>query len=394
MTDLEALNRAVLEHPDDDTPRLIYADALEESGEAERAAFIRAQVAADRVPEWDPVAIHFRLRELPAMGGWPLETLPELPPGLKWVEEPFRRGFPAAIEAGDGAAFVQHHEKLFALAPVQELHLDAIPLPNVERLVQCRGLERIAKLVLREGAIGLTAERLLGSPHLGRLCSLHVGAQMSASGTEVAVVRSPVFQRLTAFGCRNVRWPEQLFVEGARLRQRPRLVELDLAGNSIAIDTGSLHFDQHIEQFRDFLHELLWNGVEALDLSENNLGPIGVSAVSTCWHGSLKSLALRQTRPEANGLRALSNASFNLSSLNLAGNNLQQWAGALIANSEHFQELRILDLSENRLGDAGAAALAETPNLQNLLVLDVRNNGLTETGLARLRDRFGDRVLA
>src|SRR5436189_128191 len=28
MTDLDALLRAVLDHPDDDTPRLIYADAL------------------------------------------------------------------------------------------------------------------------------------------------------------------------------------------------------------------------------------------------------------------------------------------------------------------------------------------------------------------------------
>lgn len=394
MTDLEALHRAVLEHPDDDTPRLISADALEESGETERAAFIRAQVAADRVPDWDPVAIHFRLRELPAMGGWPLDTLPELPPGLKWVEEPFRRGFPAAVEAGDGAAFVEHFEKLFSLAPVQELHLDAIPLPNVERLVKCRGLERIAKLVLREGAIGLTAERLLASPHLARLDDLYLGAQMSTDSTEVAVVRSAVFPRLTAFGCRNVRWPELLFAEMARLQRRPRLMQLDLAGNSLTIDSRPPDFDQRRDQFRDFLHELLWNGLESLELSENNLGPGGVEAVSSCWGGSLKSLSLRQTRPEADGLRALCNAGFSLFSLNLAGNNLHRWAGALIAKSERFDQLRIIDLSENRLGDPGVAALAESKGLTNLLLLDVRNNGLTDAGIARLRDRFGDRVLA
>lgn len=33
----------ILEHPKDDTPRLIYADWLEEHGESERAAFIRVQ---------------------------------------------------------------------------------------------------------------------------------------------------------------------------------------------------------------------------------------------------------------------------------------------------------------------------------------------------------------
>ena len=51
MTDLDALHRAILDHPDDDTLRLIYADALEDDGESRRAAFIRAQVELARLPE-------------------------------------------------------------------------------------------------------------------------------------------------------------------------------------------------------------------------------------------------------------------------------------------------------------------------------------------------------
>jgi len=35
--------RTILDHPDDDTPRLIYADWLEDRGETERAEFIRVQ---------------------------------------------------------------------------------------------------------------------------------------------------------------------------------------------------------------------------------------------------------------------------------------------------------------------------------------------------------------
>jgi uncharacterized protein (TIGR02996 family) len=45
MTDREAHYRAILSHPDDDTPRLTFADRLEEEGEPERAEFIRVQVA-------------------------------------------------------------------------------------------------------------------------------------------------------------------------------------------------------------------------------------------------------------------------------------------------------------------------------------------------------------
>lgn len=44
MTDGELLLAAILEHPEEDTPRLVYADWLEENGEGERAEFIRVQV--------------------------------------------------------------------------------------------------------------------------------------------------------------------------------------------------------------------------------------------------------------------------------------------------------------------------------------------------------------
>jgi uncharacterized protein (TIGR02996 family) len=42
----EALFRAVCANPADDTPRLVYADWLQENGQAERAEFIRLQCEA------------------------------------------------------------------------------------------------------------------------------------------------------------------------------------------------------------------------------------------------------------------------------------------------------------------------------------------------------------
>lgn len=46
MTDGDALLAAVLAAPGDDTPRLVFADWLDEHGRAAKAAFIRGQVAA------------------------------------------------------------------------------------------------------------------------------------------------------------------------------------------------------------------------------------------------------------------------------------------------------------------------------------------------------------
>lgn len=52
--DALALLRTILTHPDDDAPRLVYADWLEEHGEPERAAFVRAQIELAKVgPDWD-----------------------------------------------------------------------------------------------------------------------------------------------------------------------------------------------------------------------------------------------------------------------------------------------------------------------------------------------------
>jgi uncharacterized protein (TIGR02996 family) len=44
MTERDALYRAIITAPDDDTPRLVFADYLDENGEPDRASFIRVQV--------------------------------------------------------------------------------------------------------------------------------------------------------------------------------------------------------------------------------------------------------------------------------------------------------------------------------------------------------------
>src|SRR5262249_20860748 len=49
----EAFIQAIIADPDDDAPRLIYADWLDEQGECERAEFIRVQVALARMDEDD-----------------------------------------------------------------------------------------------------------------------------------------------------------------------------------------------------------------------------------------------------------------------------------------------------------------------------------------------------
>src|SRR5262249_10795928 len=50
MSERADLHRAILAAPDDDAPRLVFADWLDEHGEPDQAEFIRLQCATDRLP--------------------------------------------------------------------------------------------------------------------------------------------------------------------------------------------------------------------------------------------------------------------------------------------------------------------------------------------------------
>src|SRR3712207_881100 len=97
MTELDPLLAAVLAQPDDDLPRLVYADALDETGHpaaSARAEFIRGQVALAANP--DDVGLKARTAALLAAHGaaWlaPLRQKGE-PLQSPSTHGVFRRGF-------------------------------------------------------------------------------------------------------------------------------------------------------------------------------------------------------------------------------------------------------------------------------------------------------------
>src|SRR5947209_2048638 len=53
-TDRDALLADIRANPDDATPRLVFADWLEEHGETDFAKFIRLEIERDRLPRDDP----------------------------------------------------------------------------------------------------------------------------------------------------------------------------------------------------------------------------------------------------------------------------------------------------------------------------------------------------
>src|SRR3954452_23480399 len=63
MSDAAPFLAAVRAHPDDDAPRLVYADWLDERGDADRAEFIRVQCELAPLDPADPHAATLKRRE-------------------------------------------------------------------------------------------------------------------------------------------------------------------------------------------------------------------------------------------------------------------------------------------------------------------------------------------
>src|SRR5262249_59282606 len=98
------------EHPEDDTPRLIYADWLTDHDNPSRGEFIRAQVTTPGSEREEALLLAHE-------GAWRAE-LPDLP-GVHWGE--FRRGFVDAIAVDNVRAFLRSARRIFAAAPVRPL---------------------------------------------------------------------------------------------------------------------------------------------------------------------------------------------------------------------------------------------------------------------------------
>jgi uncharacterized protein (TIGR02996 family) len=376
VTDREALFRAILDNPDDDTLRLIYADALEEEGNDRRAAFIRSQIKLANVPEYEPASLRCRYLDREKWSGeWLLEELPSLPEGLRWSREPFRRGFPAAIQADDLAVFVDSAEALFRIAPVEDLDVLAVRPADVGRFVDSPWHHRLTRIAMHQGLGGGIADLFFRDSPYQRLKELNIGAPLSTPQTIRAIVRSRVFTQLTGLSCRDDRSRgHELVYALIHLTGRTNLKKLKF---SISGETRTL------------LPQLLTSPalaqVEELNLSDNSLGGETFAEMARLELPALRALQLVSTWPE-DGILIFSRTRFllNVRSLSLAGNHLPSTAAASLSRSESLGKLSVLDLSSNQIDDRGLAALASSPHLKNLAVLDLSSNRIGDYGAQAL----------
>jgi uncharacterized protein (TIGR02996 family) len=290
----------ILEHPDDDAPRLVFADWLDDHGEAERAEFIRLQCELARLGEDDPRRPALTRREAGLLArhrrAW------AAPAALGGASGPvFRRGFIEALDISAGLLLHQG-ERVFLRAPVREITLhDAVAyLHELARQPWLARLSALRILCAPPERLGgpLSVYRgfsaLCRSPHLASLRVLDLpGCGLGPDGEFAACTRS--LPGLAELGLPDNRLG---FTALTRLvgPESVGLRALDLAGNAIT-DEGARWLAG-----QPGLRNLRWLRLEGCPI-----GDVGVTALLdsghmsclrrlTCDHGPLSNPVLARLR--------------------------------------------------------------------------------------------------
>ena len=409
----EAFLHDILAHPDDDAPRLIYADWLDEHNDP-RGEFIRIQCALAQLSDEDPHRWPLELREQELLREHKAKWLPK---DIGTASCVFRRGFVEEV-----TLFVQDFlaviERLFEQTPLQHICL--------------RGPMYAAETE-RTGEEGRDWWQVAQSPHLTRLRGLSLGFSLDAedcrSLSETPYLTNLIDLRLL-YPCRS----EAIRIDWEAMTNRPALRSLTLANHALTIEqlpilanSSSLTSLCELNLINNRLtHEAvrlladkrLLSQLDILRLDHNFLGDAGALAMrewpslprltrlslghNQLFYAGVKALAEAPALRELVSLNLSRNISCDDGAADLASSNwtrlraLNLWFNGVgdrgvqaLAHSKTLSQLTWLNLTANCITNVGARALIRSRGLPRLARLDLLRNAITSAEQERLRERFG-----
>jgi uncharacterized protein (TIGR02996 family) len=364
MTEGDALRHAVVADPDDDTPRLIYADWLDENGQPDRAAFIRAQVESARAEPFSPRSrtandLANRILESHRVG-WTQHL------NSHCVEPPrFHRGFVEHV-AVEPISIVSALEAILDTEPVRSLRvirtdyeggwISLMPVFEAPRLRQIRQIE----LTSPGGFIHEEYTALIESPNLASVKRLSLrGNPIQPSWLE-EMLNSAAFPELTGLDiAENTNLGPGLLNALNRASHR-ELRHLDASG---VVFTSS--------ELQKVLASRCLEHIEELRLGFAGRGEPGpLFHLDIGWVIPWKQLLI----------------------LELGGQRLGDDAVWAITSQDEACGLRWLGLSKNELSSEAVRLLIKSKYLK-LNYLDVRGNGFSPNEIAALQARFPDALV-
>jgi uncharacterized protein (TIGR02996 family) len=377
--------------PDDDAPRLIFADWLDERGDP-RGEFIRVQVALARLQPGDSRRDTLVDREAALLGRFHAPWSDPLKGIAGWTE--FRRGFVETVNI-DGRAFLRRADDLFRLAPVRHIRFLDIG-STLERVTECPQLARLTALTIYAQHIDeRLARSLVESPHLGGLRALNIGRNRVGDRGVERLAWTPRFRELTVLdlsdnavgdgGARTLAESSNLAnLESLDLRRN----EVTRAGLGYLCASPALARLRHLGLSHNHLRTPRdwcppqggWVALTSLDLTENGLTEAGIRMVTTLpGLGQIARLDLGHNEVGNGGAAEFAEwaGSATLRFLRLADNRIGDDGARTLARSTYLHQLTDLDLSDNPIHDPGAGALLKAAHFSRLRRLALPRLGLT-----------------
>jgi len=444
MSDEQALLAAIRNNPEEDTPRLMYADWLDEhaTSEAQRAhaEFIRVQIELARLPELAERHLAQRRNRLSQREQLLLALYQE-----EWLHGPvpdsflrrnvtFRRGFASEGEL----LFEEINSPAAATALLQQPVLrtlsisgfDAYTLPEFlalpllkelrglslqpesgdwSRLANCHRLGNLQFLCLWGNAV-LTQEGATRVAHNSSLAGVHSLQLLVPADTDPLppLLSGTAFQSLRSLYLRAHETTKPSIPSIFHLKSLQGLKKLNLHGYNLDGET-----------IDSLTSSMFWPELCELELNESDLRAGGLTALAAAT-GKLKRLSLIRCRqvdlsdlcgPLLRSVQSLhlddsfevyarivwllaeSGDMSELRALSLCNSNLiNDRVAEYIATSPQFGHLYRLDLTNTEITSRGAMAIANSPHLENLASMYLSGCQLDESAKDALRERFGDSV--
>ncbi|MGF1581707.1 MAG: TIGR02996 domain-containing protein [Gemmataceae bacterium] len=427
------LLRTIIERPDEDAPRLIYADWLEErSGEVNiaRAEFIRIQCDLANLPYDDDRCSDLRVREYRLLSKY----------HSQWKEGfqnvGFRRGFLEVYIPEDSHSFLEESPELFAKHPIRDLKLEFDEKPGWGEIIASSPLlSRVETLRLTYLGIGesLALEDFLAVVSSKQLTNLET---LDASGGNLFYDRA-IYEMLGTRGRASPIRPGNGMLQSLKKLRKLSISEMGLSDQGVEAIVKSplarqlthLDLSKNIhDPYRDEsmtpagintliqsplwsrLHELHIGHLELLEadqtilalaeaISESQIRKLGIGGISShesnstsfitslaevaSW-GKLRTLSFSfETSLNSCGLRAFLNSPNLKQVKNLSLDHCQLEAPDIeaLAASENVAGLTLLNIATAKFNASTMEALAKAKHLNNLVVLDLSGKHLTDETL-------------
>jgi len=374
MTDESALLGAIRGNPDEDTPRLVFADWLQENGQTERAEFIRLQCEAARMPLGTKDR---RKKEIAAEKLFKAHKVEWFGPLWKkfYSSKPavshchIERGFITSLK-NDVREFIAHADAIAKYAPclrrVRVKHVEG----DIAKLLAKPFIRDVAELDL----ISLHPESyaiLRDHPAWGAFDALRLTFEFENETDTLAELENvPLVKAVRRLDLHYGYFlhSDQIPEVGDAAAQEPSLRELRRL--KLPNLRGFGFYGMDAESAKTFA---AWPGLKQLDWLD----------FETCGINDDAAVAIltATTLPK-------------LTRLNLNENDLSTPTAEALANCKQLAGLTNLAIDWNNLRDADATRLAASTVLPAMLPMDVSFNHLTEKGIAALRERFGPAVVS